>query len=89
MYWLVNSVLGLYIIDQFGSYLDNAGFKEVSECILMFSLKMVTSIALALSLIIIISIGSAVECFTGDLREIKASIKAMAIPLYLLCLILQ
>ena len=51
---MLNSVLGLYILNQYGECLAT-GFKEVSECIFLISLKWLTSVALALSLIILIS----------------------------------
>ena len=85
---MLNTVLGLYIINEFGDYLE-ASYPNLNDYILMFSLKWFTSIVLALCLIVLISLGSALRCFTGDFDEIKASIIGMAFPMYCLCVILQ
>ena len=87
VYWLLNSVLGLYIIHEYGGYLADQ-FQDVSDCIFVFSLKWFSAAFLALALMLLIQIGSTQNCFTADLRDIRDSMKAMALPLYLICLLL-
>ena len=81
-------MLGLFLLSEYGEYLQ-ANYAELGDCVLMFALKWFTSIALALSLILLISLGSAMRCFMGDTEEIKASIIGMAFPVYCFCVILQ
>ena len=88
VYWLLNTVIGLFIVDTYGEYLKES-YPDLSSYILMFSLKWFTSIALAIALVLIISVGSAMRCFMGEAEEIWASMIGMAFPLYCLCLILQ
>ena len=88
LYWVLNATLGLFIVNQYGSYLEEA-YEDLTTYIMMFALKWFSSIALALSLIFLISLGSAVQCFTGDIDEIKASIVGMALPIYFFCVVLQ
>ncbi len=86
LYWVLNATLGCYIVNEYGDYLE-AAYEDLKTYILMFALKWFSSIAFALSLILLISMGSAMQCFTGDIEEIKASIIGMALPIYFFCVI--
>lgn len=88
VYWLCNTVLGLFLISEYGEYLRE-NYAELGDCVLMFAIKWFTSVVLALSLILLISLGSSMRCFMGDTDEIKASIVGMAFPVYCFCVILQ
>ena len=82
---MLNTVLGLYVVHQYGPYLDSF-YPELRDCLLVFALKWFTSLGFAFILIVLISMGSA---FTADAEEIKASVIGMAFPLYFFCVVLQ
>jgi len=88
IYWILNATLGLFIINEFGGYLDT-NFPDFSTYVLIFSLKWFTSIGLTFALVLLISVGSAMQCFTGHTDEIKASMIGMALPLYFFCVLIQ
>lgn len=85
---MFNMTLGLFIVDEYGDYLEE-NFPDFTTYVLTFSLKWFTSIGLAMILILLISLGSAMQCFTGDSEEIKASMIGMAMPLYFICVTIQ
>ena len=67
-YQMLNVVLGLYVLHEYGSYLESL-YLDLRDCLLVFSLKWFTSFGLALVLILLILMGSA---FTAEPDEIKA-----------------
>ena len=85
-YWMMNTVLGLFVINEFGGYLDGT-YPDLKGYVLMFALKWFTSVGYALVLVGLFTIGSAVKCFTGDAEDIKALIFGMAFPIYCFCVI--
>lgn len=88
LYWVMNAVLGVFMINEYGTYMDKV-FPDLSTYILLFSLKWFTSIVLAMMIIMLVSVGSARECFRGHSEEIWASIIGMAFPTYVFCVLLQ
>ena len=88
MYWVINTVLGLFIINEYSGYLDES-YPDLKTMLLVFSLKWFTSIALAFLLVFLITLGSAIRCFTEESEEIWASIVGMYLPVYCVTLVLQ
>ena len=88
MYWLLNTVLGLFIISEYSAYLEDS-YPELKKMVLVFSLKWFSSVFLAILIVFLITLGSAIRCFTGDTDEIWAAAVGMFLPVYCLCLIMQ
>lgn len=84
----MNATLGLFIVNEFGEYLDR-DYTDLTTYILIFALKWFSSIALALCLILLITVGNARECFRADSEEIFAIVIGMAFPTYIFCVVLQ
>mmetsp|Transcript_1477 Transcript_1477/g.2147 ORF Transcript_1477/g.2147 Transcript_1477/m.2147 type:complete len:89 (+) Transcript_1477:426-692(+) len=88
MYWVLNATLGLFIWHEYSEYLDSA-FPDLTTYIMLFALKWFTSVVLALTLVLLVSVGTARECFRGDCEEIWAGVIGMAFPTYIFCVVLQ
>ena len=81
-------ILGLFIINEFGDYMDRA-YPDLTTYITLFSVKWFSSIPLCCCLILLLSIGTARECFRGDADEVWGSIIGMLFPTYIFCVVIQ
>jgi len=84
----MNATLGLFIVQEFGDYLGR-DYPDLTTYIMLFALKWFSSIALALCMILLITVGTATECFRADAEDLLASVIGMAFPTYVFCVILQ
>ena len=89
IFWLSNSVFGFYIAEgDYHDYLEN-NYPSLRFYILIFSLKWVTSVGLALAIILIATLMQAIKCFTGSATELKQHVKQIIMPSYLVCVLVQ
>ena len=61
MYWLTNTVAGLYTVHMYNDYLSEE-YPNLQTNILVFSTKWFSSIALTAALLVVIAFGS-MSCF--------------------------
>ena len=87
MYWMVNTVAGLYIVNQYNDYLVEQ-YPDLQTNIIVFATKWFTSIALTIVFLAVLAFGSFMPCF-GDFESLKQLIVGLALPIYFTCVTAQ
>ena len=87
MYWFLNTMAGLYIINEHGDYLEEE-YPDLLINIEVFATKWFTSIPLTIALLTLIAFGSLMPCF-GDWKTLWQLFVGLSLPIYFTCVLVQ
>ena len=87
MYWITNTVAGLYTVHLYNDYLTEQ-YPDLQTNVMVFSTKWFTSILLTIAILAILAFGSFMPCF-GDFDTLKQLVVGLALPIYFICVLTQ
>ena len=86
MYWFINTVLGLYIVNDYNDYLEQQ-YPDLQINITVFATKWFNSIVLTWALLALFAFGSLMPCF-GDFDTLKQLVIGLFVPIYFTCVMI-
>ena len=87
MYWFLNTVLGLYLVNEYNDYLE-AEYPDLQINITVFATKWFNSVLLTIALLAMIAFGTLIPCF-GDFQTLKQLVVGLAVPIYFSFVLIQ
>ena len=87
MYWLLNTVAGLYIVNEYNAYLKKE-YPDLQTNIMVFATKWFTSILLTIAILGMLAFGSVMPCF-GDFNACKELVVGLSFQIYFICVLTQ
>ena len=86
MYWLTNTVAGLYTVHMFNDYLSEE-YPNLQLNIIVFATKWFSSIGLTAALMVVIALGS-LSFFQSQSNSLRQQIVGFALPVYFTCVVI-
>ena len=87
MYWILNTVVGLYTVNLYNDYLTTE-YPDLMTNITIFATKWFSSVILTFAILTMLAFGSVMPCF-GDLETLKQLVVGLALPTYIFCVVTQ
>lgn len=85
MYWLLNTIAGLYTVHKYNDYLSDE-YPDLSTNIMVFATKWFSAIILTIIILVMLAFGSVMPCF-GDLDTLRQYVIGLAFPVYFICVL--
>lgn len=87
VYWLSNSVLGLFVVHEFYEHMS-ANYADLTQFVIVFAGKWLAAIPLTFLVISIITASQINKCFGGQKMEVWSLLVGLLAPVYFGCIIL-